>query len=50
MDNFVPSSRPTLPRERFVVASAQEFTRNRPSDSWLVAALEEYKLLRTESL
>jgi hypothetical protein len=50
MDNLVSSPRATSPSESFDVAPAQEFTRNVQPDSWLLAALEEYKSLRTESL
>jgi len=50
MDNLVASPRATSPSESFDVAPAQEFTRNVQPDSWLLAALEEYKSLRTESL
>jgi hypothetical protein len=50
MDNFVSSPRTTSPSKPFDVAPAQEFNRTVQPDSWLMAALEEYKSLRTESL
>jgi hypothetical protein len=50
MDTVVAPSRPTPPTKPFAVALAEELTRNPQPDSWLVAALEEYKSLRTESL
>jgi len=50
METAFSASRPTSPSEPFDVAPAQEFTGSLQPDSWLLAALEEYKSLRMESL
>jgi hypothetical protein len=49
METAFSASRPTSPSEP-LAAPAQEFIGSLQPDSWLLAALEEYKSLRMESL
>src|SRR5262245_46665173 len=50
MDNVLSPSRSMSQGQPFAIAPGRDFTRNSQPESWLLADLEEYKSLRTESL